>query len=182
MGGRPMAASRARATMATGIAMSAVNPKKLTMKTSLPVLALLGVLPLFSLSTFAENPRSDEALEAEMSVVAQAESPADVDANNTRRNARDRDGSSVTPLDQGNGEADLETTRLIRREIVGTDDLSIDAKNVKIVTANGSVTLRGPVQSEQEKRLIGEIASRVARAGQVTNLLEVKSAASTPVQ
>jgi putative membrane protein len=97
------------------------------------------------------------------------------DADNTERNMRDRDARTLTPLDQGNSQPDLDTTAQIRKEIVGGKDMSMNAKNVKIITNGGKVMLRGPVNSAEEKRIIGEIAERVAKAGNVTNQLEVKS-------
>ena len=51
--------------------------------------------------------------------------------------------------------------------------MSTNAKNVKIITIDGQVTLRGPVNTAEEKRLIGEIANRIAQAGHVDNQLEV---------
>ncbi|MFZ2280040.1 MAG: DUF4142 domain-containing protein [Prosthecobacter sp.] len=96
-------------------------------------------------------------------------------ADNTERNMRDRDARTLTPLDQGNSQPDLDTTAQIRKEIVGGKDMSMNAKNVKIITNGGKVTLRGPVNSAEEKRIIGEIAEHVAKAGNVTNQLEVKS-------
>ena len=95
------------------------------------------------------------------------------DVDNTARNVRDRDDRTLTPLDQGNSKADTETTAQIRKGILAGKGMSTSAKNVKIITDKGRVTLRGPVQSEDEKRLIGEIANRVARAENVDNQLEV---------
>jgi sporulation protein YlmC with PRC-barrel domain len=98
---------------------------------------------------------------------------ATTDADNTRRNVRDRNDQTLTPLDQGNSPADRRTTASIRKEIGAADNLSVNAKNVKIITQDGRVTLRGPVNSAEEKRLIGEIANRIARAANVDNQLEV---------
>jgi len=92
--------------------------------------------------------------------------------DNTARNVRDRDSRALTPLDQGNSQADIDTTAQIRKEIMAADDLSVNAKNVKIITMNGRVTLRGPVNTAEEKRQIAEIANRLAPAGQVDNQLE----------
>jgi hypothetical protein len=94
--------------------------------------------------------------------------------DNTARNVRDRDNNTLTPLDQGNSKADVATTAQIRKEIIAGKNLSVNAKNVKIITKDGQVTLRGPVNSAEEKRLIGEIAARVAPSGNVNNQLEVK--------
>jgi osmotically-inducible protein OsmY len=56
--------------------------------------------------------------------------------------------------------------------------MSVNAQNVKIMTVDGRVTLRGPVNTDEEKRLIGEIADRIAHSGNVDNQLEVKLAAT----
>lgn len=95
-------------------------------------------------------------------------------ADNTARNVRDRNARTLTPLDQGNSRADTETTAQIRKRIMAGQDVSVNAKNVKIVTKDGKVTLRGPVNSSEEKRMIGEIANTIARVENVDNQLEVK--------
>jgi sporulation protein YlmC with PRC-barrel domain len=95
------------------------------------------------------------------------------DADNTRRNVRDRQ-DTVTPLQQGNSAADLDTTARIRKRVMSEEGLSVNAHNVKIITAQGRVTLRGPVNSEREKTLIGDIAGRIAGSENVDNQLDVK--------
>jgi sporulation protein YlmC with PRC-barrel domain len=94
--------------------------------------------------------------------------------DNTRRNVRDRDDRTLTPLNQGNSKADVDTTAQIRKEIIAGKNMSVNARNVKIITNNGQVTLRGPVNTAEEKRLIGDIANRIARSENVDNQLEVK--------
>ena len=64
----------------------------------------------------------------------------------------------------------------IRKEVVAAKPLSMDAKNCKIIVSAGKVTLRGPVDSAQEKKSIVEIATRNAGKGNVTDELEVKTA------
>jgi len=96
------------------------------------------------------------------------------DGDNTRRNVRDRVGQTLTPLDQGNSKADVDTTAQIRKEIIAGKTMSVNARNVKIITSKGQVTLLGPVNTAEERRLIGEIAIRVARSENVDNQLEVK--------
>lgn len=96
------------------------------------------------------------------------------DADNTRRNVRDRGTKTLTPLDQGNSSADINTTAKIRKEIIADKRMSVNAKNVKIITNRGKVTLRGPVKTAEEKRMVGEIADRIARAENVDNQLDVK--------
>ena len=97
-----------------------------------------------------------------------------VAADNTARNVRDREQRTLTPLDQGNSKADVSTTAQIRKGIIAGKDMSLNAKNVKIITSNGRVTLRGPVDTLEEKRLIGLIAIDIAQLENVDNQLEVK--------
>jgi osmotically-inducible protein OsmY len=98
-----------------------------------------------------------------------------VEPSNTGRNERDRSGTTLTPGDQGNSKEDVEITRKIRRAITGSDQLSTDAKNIKIITENGKVTLRGPVQNAQEMQAIQSIV-REAGVTAFDNQLEVKTA------
>jgi osmotically-inducible protein OsmY len=94
--------------------------------------------------------------------------------DNTGRNVRDRGGATMTPGDQSENEADRTVTQQIRRAVVADDSLSIMAKNVKIITSDGVVTLRGPVQSPHEKVAIEAKARQFAGVNQVDNQLEVK--------
>ena len=73
-----------------------------------------------------------------------------------------------------NSKSDLKITKQIRREIVKDKSLSTYAHNVKIVVTDGKVTLKGPVNSDQEKTAIQEKAVAIAGAGNVTNDLTVK--------
>jgi hypothetical protein len=98
------------------------------------------------------------------------------DADNTRINVRDRQDQTLTPLNQGNSKADVATTAQIRKEILAAKDMSVNAQNVKIITIDGQVTLRGPVNTAEEKRLIREIADRSTHSGDVDNQLEVQPA------
>src|ERR1700730_10063516 len=65
------------------------------------------------------------------------------------------------------------------KEIIADKGMSVNARNVKIITNNGQVTLRGPVKTAEEKRLIGEIANRIARSENVDNQLEVQLTTSS---
>ena len=80
----------------------------------------------------------------------------------------------MTAGQQSNVKSDLEITREIRRAVVKDHSLSMLAHNVKIVSANGSVTLRGPVKTEEEKTAIASKARAIAGAGKVDDQLEVK--------
>ena len=93
--------------------------------------------------------------------------------DNTAVNQRDRAPENLTPIDQSNKPSDLKMTQEIRRAIVKDDQLSTDAKNVKIITIDGAVTLRGPVKTDQEKAAIAAKAAQLAGDSNVHNELEV---------
>jgi osmotically-inducible protein OsmY len=93
--------------------------------------------------------------------------------DNSGRNVRDRQEGVTTPMDQSSAPADLELTQKIRKAVVADDGLSMNAHNVKIISANGVVTLRGPVNSQDEKAKIEATAVNIAGAKNVRNQLEV---------
>jgi osmotically-inducible protein OsmY len=93
-------------------------------------------------------------------------------ADNTGVNERDGDKDTLTALDQSNDEVDREITQKIRKAVIDDDSLSFTAKNVKIITVDRKVTLRGPVKSAAERATIAAAARRVAGA-RVDNQLEV---------
>jgi hyperosmotically inducible periplasmic protein len=95
--------------------------------------------------------------------------------DNSGRNVRDRSGDTKTPGDQSENEADRTITQNIRQAITADDSLSTNAKNVKIITSDGTVTLRGPVKSEKEKAEIEAKAKQVAGVKRVDNQLEIAS-------
>ena len=95
--------------------------------------------------------------------------------DNSGRNVRDRDNQTKTPGDQSENEADRTITQNIRQAITADDSLSTNAKNVKIITNDGTVTLRGPVKSEKEKTDIEAKAKQVAGVKRVDNQLEIAS-------
>lgn len=97
------------------------------------------------------------------------------EADNTGLNERDVKTETLTPEDQAKGsEKDVELTRLIREKIVKDDSLSTNAHNVKIITLNGVVTLRGPVDSLKERNKVAEFARKTAGVKNVRDNLEVK--------
>jgi osmotically-inducible protein OsmY len=97
-------------------------------------------------------------------------------ADNTAKNERDRSGETKTSGDQSENPADIKITAAIRRAVVGDGSLSMTAKNVKIITANGVVTLRGPVNTAEEKAKIAQLATANAGKAKIENQLEVKAA------
>jgi hyperosmotically inducible protein len=98
-----------------------------------------------------------------------------VTPNNTAVNVRDRAPDAMTAGEQLNAQGDLALTRRIRWAMVKDSSLSMLGHSVKIVTANGDVTLRGPVDTEAEKIDIASKAKSIAGAGNVHNHLEVET-------
>jgi hyperosmotically inducible protein len=96
-----------------------------------------------------------------------------VSPDNTAVNDRDADANTKTPIDQNQNQADIDITAKIRKAVVDTE-MSVNAQNVKIITQDGHVTLRGPVDSAEEKAKIEEIAHGIAGADRVDSQLEVK--------
>ncbi len=98
-----------------------------------------------------------------------------VDRDNTEINSRDVDDNSVTPMDQSNESIEIDRVAEIRKAVLDIDDLSISGQNVKIITDNGKVVLRGPVASAAEREAIGNVAEKFAGPGNVTNQLDVEA-------
>jgi osmotically-inducible protein OsmY len=96
------------------------------------------------------------------------------DADDTGRNVRDRDDRTLTPMDQGESEQDRTITQEIRKRVTDRDGLSTNAQNIKIITVDGVVTLRGPVKNAQEKSTIVSIAKQAPGAKRVEDQLEVE--------
>jgi hyperosmotically inducible periplasmic protein len=94
--------------------------------------------------------------------------------DNTKTNERDRSGEIKTSGDQSNSSSDLKVTQAIRQALMKDGELSTTAKNIKIITANGQVTLRGPVKTAQEKAKVDQIARSAAGGAQIDDQLDVK--------
>ena len=121
------------------------------MKQTLLALACLSALSLAALAADNEKAKPD----------------------NTATNERDRSGETKTSGDQSNNSADLRITQAIRRALMKDRELSTTAKNIKVVTANGQVTLRGPVKTAQEKAKVDQIARSAAGGAKIDDQLEV---------
>jgi osmotically-inducible protein OsmY len=99
---------------------------------------------------------------------------AQTNSDNTRVNKADELNAGA----QKNDTPDLEITRDIRRGITADKSLSVYARNVKIITQHGNVTLKGPVRSDDERKLIEAKAVAVAGQAHVTNELTIAPAKS----
>ena len=100
---------------------------------------------------------------------------ADSALENTERNVRDKDNTTLTPEDQKETKKDIKITAKIRKAVVRDKSLSVNAHNVKIITRNGVVTLRGPVESEAESLKLQKIAKKMRGVVRVDNQLENKA-------
>jgi osmotically-inducible protein OsmY len=94
-------------------------------------------------------------------------------ADNTAINERDRSGETQTSGDQSNSSADLKITQAIRQALMKDSELSTTAKNIKIITNNGQVTLRGPVKNAQEKTKVDQLARSAAGGAKIDDQLDV---------
>lgn len=94
-------------------------------------------------------------------------------ADNTRANSADRNTDTKTPLDQSNDQDAIEVTAGIRRAVLEDKSLSTSAHNIKIVTNGNVVTLRGPVESADEKKRVEALAVKSATGKQVRNEISI---------
>jgi len=94
--------------------------------------------------------------------------------DNTKVNKQDRGATATTADQQKNNLTDRELTQKVRKSVMADKTLSTYAHNVKIISQNGTVTLKGPVRSEDEKKTIMAKAVEVAGADKVTDELTVK--------
>lgn len=158
--------------------VSAFKKGTTTLK-SLQILAF--TLPAFafgiSVASADQDDRAKKTASNKASKEVQAAKEAESDkarpADNTGKNKRDRDDKKVTADQQSNKKSDVEITAEIRRGITDIKDLSVNAQNVKIITTDGKVTLRGPVKSNAEKVAVEQKAIQVAGKANVTCEIEV---------
>jgi len=93
--------------------------------------------------------------------------------DNTKTNARDRNTGDATADQQKENSSDRKLTKDIRRALMKDDSLSTYAHNIKIISQNGKVTLKGPVRSDEEKQAIEAKATEIAGSGNVTDQLQI---------
>ena len=97
------------------------------------------------------------------------------EADNTKRNSSEENKNTDTAEKQSNSKDDLALTQKVRQAVMKDGSLSMNAKNVKIIAQDGKITLKGPVDSQQEKETIVGEAGEVAGKDKVDNQLEVKA-------
>lgn len=108
-------------------------------------------------------------------VFAQEPTNPVVKPDNSRTNERDQYLHEYTAQEQGKSKEDINLTRLIRREIMKDKSLSFYAKNIKVITLNGQVTLKGPVRSVEEVKNLVSKAQQIAGTSSVLNQLDIAS-------
>jgi hyperosmotically inducible protein len=118
------------------------------------------------------------AMVATLCLTAPFANPAAYSQNNTTQTAPDNSANNKdagrTADNQSNGRSDVQTTAAARRAIIADKDLSTYAHNVKIITSRGTVTLKGPVKSEEEKQKVASDVANVVSADKINNELTVK--------
>lgn len=100
-----------------------------------------------------------------------AEEPAKVDDTKMNKEESKKETADTQKMNK----SDRETTRKIRRAVVKDKSLSMYAHNVKIITVDGKVTLKGPVRSEKEKLAIEKAAAQVVSKDNITNEITIKA-------
>ena len=120
---------------------------------------LAGALGISSMLMIAQQPSGQEAAPA---------------PDNTKVNKRDQSKTEPTADQQKENASDRDITRRIRRAILKDKSLSSYAHNVKIITQDGTVTLRGPVRTDEDKQAVEAKVKQVAGEDKVTSELEVK--------
>ena len=101
---------------------------------------------------------------------------AQVPADNTKVNKQDRAKDAATADQQKENSSDRELTQKIRQSLMDDKTLSTYAHNVKVITQDGQVTLKGPVRTEEEKKIVEAKATEVAGTGHVVNQMSVAPA------
>lgn len=124
-------------------------------------LALFGLSLLIAVGVFA-------APKAASSYGLQQEQP-----DNTKMNKGDANKDATTADQQKMNPSDRTITQKIRAEIMKDKSLSTYAHNVKIITQDGKVTLKGPVRTQDEKASVEGKATTIAGNGNVTSQIEI---------
>jgi hyperosmotically inducible periplasmic protein len=130
------------------------------------------LLPLFASCLMVYSSQGQQATPTPRDPTASDATEAD----NTKRNSSEENKNTETAEKQSNSKDDLALTQKIRQAVMKDGSLSMNAKNSKIIAQDGKITLKGPVDSQQEKDTIGAAAGEIAGKDKVDNQLEVKAA------
>jgi hyperosmotically inducible protein len=130
------------------------------------------LLPLFASLLMVYSSQAQQATPTPLDPATASDAPA---ADNTKRNSAEENKNTETAEKQSNSKDDLALTQKIRQAVMKDGSLSMNAKNSKIIAQDGKITLKGPVDSQQEKDTIGAAAGEIAGKDNVDNQLEVKA-------
>lgn len=133
-----------------------------TTRFNMPLAVLAMSLAMAIANASAETNRSDKT-----------EQNSDNKAMQMKGGDRDRSDEPLTPMDQSNDKRDIELTANIRQLITQDKSLSVNAHNVKVISSGGKVTLRGSVDSAQERSKVMAIVQKAAGVSAVDNQLEI---------
>jgi hyperosmotically inducible protein len=97
------------------------------------------------------------------------------EADNTKQNSSEQNKNTETAEKQSNSKDDLALTQKVRQAVMKDGSLSMNAKNVKIIAQDGKITLKGPVDSQQEKDTIGTEAGRKSLRAKTVSITSLKS-------
>jgi hyperosmotically inducible protein len=130
------------------------------------------LLPLYASFLMVYSSQGQQATPTPHDPATASDSSA---ADNTKRNSSEQNKNTDTAEKQSNSKDDLALTQKVRQAVMKDGSLSMNAKNVKIIAQDGKITLKGPVDSQQEKENIGTKAGEIAGKDKVDNQLEVKA-------
>ena len=124
---------------------------------------------------FEKKPEPATRAVSHKSVETREQARAAASTSETKDKEKGKDyQTNYTAEDQSTKPNDVELTRMIRRDLMNRDELSMNAKNVKIITQDGAVTLKGEVANAREKEIIDEAAYNRAGRTKVTDELIVR--------
>src|ERR1700731_2320642 len=129
------------------------------------------LLPLYASFLMVYSSQAQQATPTPRDPAAASDA---TEADNTKRNASEQNKDTDTAEKQSNSKDDLALTQKIRQAVMKDGSLSMNAKNIKIIAQDGKITLKGPVDSQQEKDTIAGKAGEIAGKDK-DNQLEVKS-------
>ena len=102
--------------------------------------------------------------------IPRRQDPQHAPPDNTRQN---KEQTNPTADQQKMDPADRAISQKIRKAIHEDNTLSVYGHNIKIITRDGKVTLRGPVRSMEDKNNIEAKAVAVAGQGNVDDQLQI---------
>src|SRR5258708_35744782 len=116
------------------------------------------LLPLFASLLMVYSSQAQQATPTPSDPATASDATA---ADNTKQNSSEENKNTETAEKQSNSKDDLALTQKVRQAVMKDGSLSMNAKNAKIIAQDGKITLKGPVDSQQEQDTIGSMAGEV---------------------